>query len=165
MLFRSLFCMNFYHAIQQPEILQESLRWNTLHAARKRHPSIRHGNTRQADRRLRIGYVSPDFQNHPVANFIEPLLANHNRRNFEVFCYYTHHAHDETTDRLAARADHWIESKGISETQLADRIRSDRIDILIDLAGHTAHNSLLAFAEKPAPIAMTYVGVRHGPQF
>jgi len=153
-----LFCMNYLHSVPQKSILEESTRWNDIHASRPLLKSVRHLNSRQIDKRLRIGYVSPDFRNHPVAHFIMPCLSNHDRENFEIFCYYTHYPNDETTGQLSKLADHWRLAKGKTDIQLADQIRSDGIDILVDLAGHTAHNRLLTFAEKPAPIAITYLG-------
>jgi protein O-GlcNAc transferase len=118
----------------------------------------RHRNARNPDRRLKLGYVSADFRRHAVAYFIEPILANHARDEFEVFCYYNDSRRDAVTDRLAGYADHWLECKAVTDEQLAERIRSDGIDILIDLSGHTARNRILTFARKPAPIQITYLG-------
>jgi predicted O-linked N-acetylglucosamine transferase (SPINDLY family) len=109
-------------------------------------------------RRLRVGYVSPDFCSHVVTCFFEPILARHDRGRFEVFCYYTDPEKDVITDRLRALAEHWVDCEHLSEDELAERIRADRIDILVDLAGHTAGNSLAVFAMKPAPLQATYVG-------
>ncbi len=109
-------------------------------------------------RRLRIGYVSPDFCAHVVAFFVEPILEHADREKFEVFCYYNHRVDDHFTARLRALADHWLDCVHLSDAQLADRIRADRIDILVDLAGHTARNRLSVFAMKPAPVQVTYLG-------
>lgn len=109
-------------------------------------------------RKLRIGYVSPDFRGHVVTYFIEPLLANHDREAFEIFCYHSHPEKDGTTDRLRGYADHWRDCETWSDAELDRRIREDRIDILVDLAGHTAESRLLAFATKPAPVQATYLG-------
>ena len=111
-----------------------------------------------AGRRLRIGYVSADFRNHVVSFFMEPVLAKHDHARFEIFCYYTHHQKDRVTDGLRPLADHWIDCEELSDAELAARIRADRIDILVDLGGHTADNRLLVFAEKPAPVQATYLG-------
>jgi len=86
------------------------------------------------------------------------VLANHNKDRIEICCYYNHTQHDEFTDRLAGYADHWLDCKDMTDEQLAERIRSDQIDILVDLAGHTAHNRMLTFARKPAPVQITYLG-------
>lgn len=113
-----------------------------------------------SDRRLRIGYVSPDFRNHAVNYFFEPLLSAHDRSRFEIFCYACHHAResDSTTDRLREIAEHWRFLTGKSEQEAAQLIRDDRIDLLIDLAGHTANNRLKIFTYSPAPVQITYLG-------
>ncbi|MBK9132690.1 MAG: tetratricopeptide repeat protein [Gammaproteobacteria bacterium] len=124
-------------------------------------PSWRaHANIRDPDRRLRVGYLSPDFHAHSVAYFIEPILAHHDRSQVEVFGYYNHTRQDAVTARLMALMDHWVPCKGWANEPLAARIRQDGIDILVDLAGHThsTDNRLLAFAHKPAPVQVTYLG-------
>jgi predicted O-linked N-acetylglucosamine transferase (SPINDLY family) len=122
-------------------------------------PSIEpHANSAQPERRLRIGYVSSDLRGHSVAFFIEPVLAKHERRQFEVFCYYNLARVDHVTERLKGLVDHWRDVPGISEDLLAQRIRSDAIDILVDLTGHTGSNRLLTFARKPAPVQATWLG-------
>jgi predicted O-linked N-acetylglucosamine transferase (SPINDLY family) len=117
-----------------------------------------HANEPTPGKRLKIGYLSPDFRQHAVAFFIEPVLAQHDRSQVEVFCYYNHDAIDAVTVRLQGLADHWVRCKFMSDEQLAERIRADGIDILVDLAGHTGGNRLLAFARKPAPVQVTYLG-------
>ncbi|MBK9132674.1 MAG: tetratricopeptide repeat protein [Gammaproteobacteria bacterium] len=117
-----------------------------------------HTNTREPERRLRIGYVSADFRRHSVANFIEPVLARHDRARFEVFCYYNYSERDTLTETLAALADHWFDCPGLPDEQLAGRIRADGIDILIDLGGHTNEHRLLTFARRPAPVQVTWLG-------
>lgn len=109
-------------------------------------------------RRLRVGYVSPDFRNHVVSCFTEPILAHHDRARIEVFCYHAHLWEDHVTERLRALAEHWVDCGFMSDGELARRVRADRIDILVDLAGHTGDNRLLVFAEKPAPVQASYLG-------
>jgi predicted O-linked N-acetylglucosamine transferase (SPINDLY family)/predicted SAM-dependent methyltransferase len=109
-------------------------------------------------RRLRIGYVSADFRNHVVSFFMEPILAHHDHARFEIVCYHTHHQKDRTTEQLRRFADRWVDCEAMSDAELAARIRADRIDILVDLGGHTADNRMLVFAEKPAPVQATYLG-------
>jgi predicted O-linked N-acetylglucosamine transferase (SPINDLY family) len=109
-------------------------------------------------RRLRVGYLSPDFRNHVVMRFMEPILEHHDRKRFEVTCYPTNPRKDEFTARLRALAEHWVDAEELPEADLADRIRADRIDLLIDLAGHTAGNSATMLAMKPAPLQGTYLG-------
>jgi predicted O-linked N-acetylglucosamine transferase (SPINDLY family) len=108
--------------------------------------------------KLRIGYVSPDFSTHSVAYFFEPLLQHHNKDNVEVFCYYNRPKVDQTTKRLMHNADHWRSIVGLNDDQLVQLIQNDGINILVDLAGHTGKNSLTAFAYKPAPIQVTWLG-------
>jgi len=117
-----------------------------------------HTNNRDPSRRLKIGYVSPDFRVHSVAYFMEPLLAHHDRRMAEIFCYYNFGVRDALTKRLMAYADHWLDCAGLTDAELAARIQTDGIDILVDLAGHTGSNRLLVFARKPAPVQVTYLG-------
>jgi protein O-GlcNAc transferase len=113
---------------------------------------------RDPDRRLRIGYLSPDFRNHSVAYFIEPLIEAHDRSQVEVICYAKVARPDATTRRLMARADAWRDVYGLSSPELVEAIRADRIDILVDLAGHTLGDSLCALARRTAPVQATYLG-------
>lgn len=115
-------------------------------------------NSRESERRIKIGYVSPDFRRHSVAFFVEPVFAHHDKLRFEIHAYYNHLQHDKVTARLAAHADHWTVCKGMSDDELAERIRADGIDILIDLSGHTAGNRLPVFARKPAPVQAGWLG-------
>ena len=108
--------------------------------------------------KIRIGYVSPDFNKHSVAYFFEPLISNHNKDKVEVFCYYNNTKVDETTERLQQHADHWRSTVGLNDAQLVELIQNDGIHILVDLAGHTDKNRLTAFAYKPAPIQVTWLG-------
>lgn len=117
-----------------------------------------HRNGPDPDRRLRIGYVSPDFHLHSVAFFIEPILAHHDRSAFEIYCYSNSNGRDEFTERFIAAANHWIPCLEMSDDALAERIQEDGIDILVDLAGHSAHNRLRVFARKPAPVQVTWLG-------
>lgn len=109
-------------------------------------------------RRLRIGYVSGDFCDHPVATFFYPLLQNHDRSAFEIFCYYNHAREDEKTAELRSLSEHWRAVHALSDTDFCDRVRRDGIDILVDLSGHSGRNRLTAFAAKPAPVQVTMIG-------
>ena len=102
--------------------------------------------------RLRIGYVSEDFRSHSVSYFFEPLLQHHNANVVETFCYYNHKLVDDVIDRLWAASEHWQSIFDISHANDVDLIIADKIDILVDLSGHIANNSLLVFAQKPVPI-------------
>ena len=113
---------------------------------------------RDTSRRLKVGYVSPDLCQHSVAYFIEPLLRAHNRQAVEVYCYADVVRPDPITARLKEYADHWLTTIGQPDEDLADRIRLDRIDILVDLAGYTSGNRLGVFARKPAPVQVNWLG-------
>jgi predicted O-linked N-acetylglucosamine transferase (SPINDLY family) len=108
--------------------------------------------------KLKIGYVSPDFHTHSVAYFIEPLLKAHNKEEFELFGYYNNSKTDGTSVRLREYFDGWQEVDALSDIALADKIYEDQIDILVDLAGHSANNRLGVLARKPAPIQATWLG-------
>ena len=115
-------------------------------------------NTLQSRRKLRVGYVSPDFCKHSVAYFIEPILTRHNSRKIETFCYANVLQTDDVTDRLESVVHNWRDIYPLTDSQVAELIRRDRIDILVDLAGHTGSSRLPVFALKPAPIQITYLG-------
>lgn len=119
---------------------------------------VSHTNPKTLNRRLKVGYVSPDFRKHSVSYFIETVLANHDKLQFEVFCYENSFVQDEVTNRLRSFADHWRNIAGISDEKAEELLRDDEIDILIDLSGHSANNRLLLFARKPAPIQASWIG-------
>ncbi len=156
-----LLSMNYHPALDERDVADEHFRWNRQHGEPLRRFIPRHLNDRTPDRRLRIGYLSPDFCNHPVGRFLLPLLANHDHQNFEIVCYAIFHAADELTVQLRNFADHWHSLIGLSDEQAAALIREHQIDILVDLCGHTAQNRLPIFARKPAPIQVTYLGYPH----
>ncbi len=108
--------------------------------------------------RLRIGYVSPDFRAHPVGFFLEPVLAAHDRSQIEAICYANTANPDWKTERLRGLADGWVWTAGMSDGDLADRIRADGVHILVDLAGHTFGNRLGVFARRAAPVQVTWAG-------
>jgi len=109
-------------------------------------------------RRLRIGYVSPDLRDHPVASFFEPVLKHHHAENFETFCYSNVKAPDAVTQRLRLLAGHWRDIYGLNAEKVAELVRQDGIDILVDLAGHTTDTGLPVFALRPAPVQVTWIG-------
>ncbi|MBI4190857.1 MAG: tetratricopeptide repeat protein [Betaproteobacteria bacterium] len=109
-------------------------------------------------RQLRIGYVSGDFKNHPVAWFLEQVLAHHDVRRFEIFCYSNWYKADAVTTTLKQHADAWRQINELTDDMAAERVRRDGIDILVDLSGHTNGGRLGLFARKPAPLQITYLG-------
>jgi protein O-GlcNAc transferase len=116
-----------------------------------------HQNERAPDRLLRVGFVSADFGRHPVGHFVVGLLKHLSSYGFQTYCY-SDRIEDELTIRIQEKTDVWIEIRGWSDEQLALKVREDRIDILVDLAGHSAHNRLLVFARKPAPVQVSWAG-------
>jgi protein O-GlcNAc transferase len=115
-------------------------------------------NDRSPGRRLRIGYVSGDFQQHPVGFLLACVLEAHDDAGFEIFCYANSANVDNVTRRLKRSADHWRDIVGLSDDDCAAMIRRDRIDLLIDLSGHTAKNRLPMFALRPAPVQASWLG-------
>lgn len=115
-------------------------------------------NGADAARRLRVGYVSGDFCFHVVALFMLPLLECHDRSAFEIYCYSVGERFDEYSRKLSARADVWRDASSLSETRLADAIERDKIDILVDLSGHSGISQLRLFARRPAPVQVTWLG-------
>jgi predicted O-linked N-acetylglucosamine transferase (SPINDLY family) len=159
-----LLALNYVPDLPPAEIFAEHRRWNELHAANLRgHPGRRPqagSPTGPKTRRLRIGYVSPDFVHHAVSYFIEPVLTAHDRSRFEIFCYSNAPTPDRVTERLRqlVEPDHWRDIARLSDDDAAALIRGDTIDLLVDLAGHTARNRLLVFARRPAPVQATWIG-------
>lgn len=153
-----LFCLNYAPDLPAETIFAEYRRWNEAHARPLAPATARHDNDRSPERRLRIGYVSPDFRSHPVRHFIEPVLARHDKSMVEVFAYAQVAREDEFTARFKSQVDHWRPTVGLSGEDMAEKIRADRIDILVDLAGHTADHRLLVFARKPVPVQVSWLG-------
>ena len=153
-----LFTMQYMSTVTPEDVFCEHRRYAERYEAPLKPYWQPHRNNRDPERRLKIGYVSGDFRNHAVAFFIEPILANHDKSQVEVYCYYNYIRHDNHTDRIAAYADHWLDCAWMKDEQLAERIRADGIDILIDLSGHTAYNRLTLFARKPSPAQVTWIG-------
>jgi predicted O-linked N-acetylglucosamine transferase (SPINDLY family) len=116
------------------------------------------GRDRSPERRLRIGYMSPDFRSHSVAYFALPLFEAFDRERFDVIAYAHIPKPDEVTARFRELASDWRDVAGIDDRQLARTIRQDRVDILVDLAGLTRNSRLLVCTARPAPIQMTYLG-------
>lgn len=135
-----------------------SLWWRQIgpKIAAPQHP--RHGNDPDPARRLVLGYVSADFRHHSAAYTFRPVLENHDKSRFEVICYSGAPVEDAVTDTFRHLADRWHNALQWSDDRLADRIRADKVDILIDLSGFTEGNRLRTFARKPAPIQVTAWG-------
>ncbi|MBI3778769.1 MAG: tetratricopeptide repeat protein [Gammaproteobacteria bacterium] len=146
-----------YDSTDAAAVFNEHVRWGQRHG----HVSLQanvHNNPKVKDRPLRVGYVSPDLYRHAVTFFFEPLLANHDRSRILPFCYAEAWKQDGVTERLRSLSAQWCDTCKMNDEQLANRIRADGIDILVDLAGHTAKSRLTVFSRKPAPIQVSYLG-------
>jgi predicted O-linked N-acetylglucosamine transferase (SPINDLY family) len=140
-----------------PELLTEARRWAQTHAGQLEAPSS-FTNLADPQRRLRVGYISPDFRAHAVAYFLEPILTHHDPAQVEVCCYADVTAPDAMTSRLRRRCGRWQLTSGLSHVELAQHIHADGIDVLVDLCGHLAGSRLLTFARRPAPVQISYLG-------
>jgi protein O-GlcNAc transferase len=152
-----VYAMHFDPQYHAAAIAQEQANWNRQYAEPLKGLIKPHENSRDPDRRLRIGYVSPDFREHPVGRFMAPLLSHHDRKQVEVFAYAAVRVVDAMTARLREHVDVWHDTVGLSDQRVAERVREDRIDILVDVTMHMADNRLLVFARKPAPVQVTYL--------
>jgi predicted O-linked N-acetylglucosamine transferase (SPINDLY family) len=108
--------------------------------------------------RIRVGFVSADVRAHPVAYFLEPLWSNIDRGRFEIFSYDNFPSEDAVTKRFKAYADRWLNISGMTDDAVTRQILDDKIDVLVDMSGHTARNRLSVFARKPAPVQVTWLG-------
>jgi predicted O-linked N-acetylglucosamine transferase (SPINDLY family) len=153
-----LLTLHYRPGVTIRELSEAHAQYERRHAAPLRATWKPHQNTREPDRRLRIGFVSPDLRRHAISNFVISFLENLDRGEAEAICYYDWPTPDNVTARFRAASADWRDVFGSADDRLAEQIRGDRIDILFDLAGHTAHNRLLVFARKPAPIQVTWCG-------
>jgi predicted O-linked N-acetylglucosamine transferase (SPINDLY family) len=138
-------------------VLDECRHWSACHETPLQGTHPPHGNEPLPTRRLRIGYVSPDFRDHCQALFMMPLLAHHDHSGFEIICYASVARPDDMTRRIAAHVDLWRDVRALSDERLAQCIREDRIDILVDLTMHMADGRPLLFARKPAPVQIAWL--------
>ncbi|MBN3724391.1 tetratricopeptide repeat protein [Burkholderia sp. Ac-20379] len=146
-----------FQAASPDSPLEEARRWSARHEVPLRAERQPHANDATPSRRLRIGYVSSDFRHHCQALFMRPLLSHHDRTRFEIVCYSSVVRPDAMTQQLAAHADLWRDVSLLGDAALAQRIRDDRIDLLIDLGMHMADGRPLLFARKPAPVQIAWL--------
>lgn len=139
-------------------IQQEHRHWERAHAPAILPVPLSFANDPSPERRLRIGYVSPDFRDHVIGRNVWPLLHHHDSDQFEITLYANQAQSDKMTERFKRSAQHWCRIAGWSDDQVTERIRHDQIDILVDLALHLVSNRLLVFARKPAPVQVTFAG-------
>jgi protein O-GlcNAc transferase len=153
-----LFTVNYHPLMDALDIYRAYQDFDEHFGRPSREHWRKHSNSPDPDRRLKVGYVSPDLRQHSVRHFLEPLLANHDKRQVEVFAYAELSLEDAVTARYRRYTDQWLPTSVMSNEALAERIRADGIDILVDLAGHTGKNRLSAFARKPAPVSLSWLG-------
>jgi len=140
------------------DLLRAARRWNDVHAASLAPRQDPAHKSMAADGRLRIGYVSANFKTHCQALFTIPLLTNHDHVHHQIVCYSDVADPDDVTIRLQGAADEWRQIAGLPDDQVAELIRQDGIDVLVDLTLHMSHNRLLVFARKPAPVQVAWLG-------
>jgi predicted O-linked N-acetylglucosamine transferase (SPINDLY family) len=152
-----LFILQYHPDCNPAMLLHEHRVWDRQYAQplRPAHPP---GKDAGAGRRLRIGYVSGDLRNHVVGWNLLPLLREHDHERFEIVCYSNTTERDAQTERIRQCGDQWRDISRLDDQRCAEMIRGDRIDILVDLSLHMAHNRMLVFARRPAPVQMTYLG-------
>lgn len=132
--------------------------WNRFHAAPLRAWRRPHANDRDPERRLRVGYVSPNFRDHVIGRNVLPLLREHDRERFEVVCFADVVSEDTITARFRALDVRWHNTARLDHAQFAEVVRRECIDVLVDLTLHLGHNRLPAFACKPAPVQVSFAG-------
>lgn len=138
-------------------VFEEHMNWGRLHGYAG--PAVyQYRQSRDPDRPLRIGYVSPDLYHHAVTFFFEPLLAEHDRSRYVPFCYSASKKTDFVTARLQSLGVQWRNVFAMNDEQLANQVHADQIDILVDLAGHMGENRLPVFSRKAAPIQVSWLG-------
>ncbi len=152
-----LYAMHYEPGISSELLFEEAKQWWRQYGIKQAVTSDPVTSTEKSGR-IKIGYISPDFREHSVSYFFLPFLKNHNRDSFEIFCYSEVKREDKITNRIKELCDHWRSIAWLSDRAVAGQVKDDGIDILVDLAGHTAENRLLIFAHKPAPVQVTWLG-------
>lgn len=153
-----LLACNYQDHMDPEWLFSQHRNWAKIHAIENMDKRHHRPEFSLQDRKLRLGYVSPDFRIHSVAYFLKAIIEAHDRSGFKIFCYSDVICPDEITRAFARNVDCFKNIAGIDNKTVADQIRRDKIDILVDLAGHTAGSRLIMFSMKPAPIQVTYLG-------
>jgi predicted O-linked N-acetylglucosamine transferase (SPINDLY family) len=148
--------MNYSEHWSAREIYDAHVEWGRRF--RKVEPTAVAFSRRAASHRIRVGYLSPDYRQHPVSHFIEPVLRHHDRGRFEIFCYHSDAREDPVTTRLRGWVENWRSLGGASDAELENVLRGDGLDILVELSGHTDGHRLGVLARRIAPIQITYLG-------
>lgn len=152
-----LYTLHYHPDAGPPELFHEHCEWDRLFGGNA--GLVRpFKNDRSRDRRIRVGYVSPDFREHTVTKFIGAALEHHDRDRIEVFCYSDVAEPDWVTERIRRDVEHWRDIVGFPDEQVERIVQDDSIDILVDLRGHASGNRMTLFARKPAPVQINMVG-------
>ena len=160
-----LFALNLMPRVTRESMFREHREWSRIHAdslfpvARGGREQVPELNDRRKSEPIRLGYVSGDlWGGHPVGRIFSAVLPFHDRERFIVTCYDSTRTRDDLNAKLRACADSWVEVRELDDEALADRVRRDAIDVLVDLSGHTRNNRLLMFARKPASVQVSWLG-------
>jgi len=153
-----IYALHFHPDYGPKEIDDERQSWDRQFGDPLKRFALPHINDSAPDRKLRIGYVSPNFRNHVVGRYVLPLFEHHDRERFEALCYSGDTRFDPLTARIRAVAGKWRSTVGVSDARLVEMIREDDVDILVDLTQHMAGNRLLVFARRPAPVQISFAG-------
>jgi predicted O-linked N-acetylglucosamine transferase (SPINDLY family) len=154
-----LLCLTHSEAAEPAGLFAEHRRFGAQFETPRKAHWPQHTNPKEPERLLRIGLISGDFRRHAVASFLEPVLPYLARdASLCLHAYSNTPRVDEVTERLRGHFAGWKDIYGTPDHTVANLIRTDGIDILIDLAGHTANNRLLVMACKPAPVQASWIG-------
>ncbi|MBL8672636.1 MAG: tetratricopeptide repeat protein [Alphaproteobacteria bacterium] len=152
-------CLSSLYDAQEPQEPDRlALLWRERCERSRRAHRAPHANSRDPDRTLTIGYVSPDLRHHSVATFLLPVLRAHDRERHRIILYAANPRPDAMTEKLAAAADGFRLIAHAGDEEAEATVRADGVDVLVDLAGHTAGNRLTLFARRPAPVQLTWLG-------
>lgn len=152
-----LLALNYHPDHTAKEVYSVYQTYNERFAVPLQHEWVRHNNSRDPHRRLKVGYILPAFSAGSLRHFLEPLWAHHSKQAVDVYAYSECEMSDLPTSIYRKYVDHWILSGELSDQQLTQRIREDGIDVLVDIVGQTANNRLLVFARKPAPVSVAWL--------
>jgi predicted O-linked N-acetylglucosamine transferase (SPINDLY family) len=153
-----VFALNYLPDFDAAMIANEHRQWAERHVAHLYPSAPSAALPPEPGRRLRVGFMSPDLRNHPVAYLLQPYLAHYERQTIELFIYSDVAIGDERTNQLRALAEHWRDIAGQSHHAVAEQVRTDQLDLLVDLAGHSARHRLPVFAMKPAARQASWIG-------
>lgn len=153
-----LFNLHYDYDEKSENIFMEHKEWARLYAEQLYSQILPFNNIKDPNKQLRVGFVSADFRRHPIGYFIEYIFKNYNKQKFKFYGYCNTKIVDDLSNILKQSVDEWRVVYALDDANLAQLIRADNIDILIDLSGHTAGNRLLTFARKPAPIQASWIG-------